>query len=217
MSYYGENIFIAARKSEPIFTFSQDDLDLQVKGKIFDEIEEVQFADSTAYALRGSLEDRIPGFLKSYEVASALMTYPTGESVEEALWRTLCWNVDNDGHCRVSPGRANGFREWLSILTSNINLETIVSGMLSQKNAFELATKQTTPLCATAKGYLAAVPCTTEAGDCIAILSGGNLPFVLRPNGGESYRLVGPCYVHGIMDGEAFPDDLEELEWLPIR
>jgi hypothetical protein len=216
MAYYGENIFTAARKSEPIFTFSQDDLDLQVKGKIFDEIEGVQFADSTTYALRNSLKDRIPGFLKSYEVASALMTYPTSESVEEALWRTLCWNLDIDGSTRASPGRANGFREWRRSLESG-DPDTIFSALFSQRNSFQLLVKPTTPLCATAKEYLAAVPCTTEEGDRIAILSGGNLPVILRPNGDDYYRLVGPCYVHGIMDGEAFPDDLEELEWLSIR
>lgn len=53
-------------------------------------------------------------------------------------------------------------------------------------------------------------------GDCITVLTGGRTPFLLRPVGGQ-YRLVGHCYVHGIMDGEAFPVDESELEWISIR
>jgi hypothetical protein len=37
-------------------------------------------------------------------------------------------------------------------------------------------------------------------------LSGGNVPFVLRPLPGpqpNTFELVGDCYVHGVMNGEA--------------
>ncbi|KAE9363163.1 hypothetical protein N431DRAFT_550864 [Stipitochalara longipes BDJ] len=217
MMHCGLSSFSAAHNSEAIFAFSLGDRELQVKGKRFDGIGKIHFADLTAYGLRGSLEDRIPGFLRSCEAGFTLTTYPTGESVEEALWRTFCWNLDNDGYSRASPERGDGFREWHRLLISNDDLAIIVSGMLSQKDAFELIINQTTPLCTTAKGFLAAVPCTTEVGDCIAILSGGNIPFVLRPTGDHYYRLVGPCYVHGIMDGEAFPEDAKDLEWFSIH
>lgn len=39
-------------------------------------------------------------------------------------------------------------------------------------------------------------------GDQVCILFGGNTPFVLRPCN-EYYQLVGECYIHGMMDGEA--------------
>ncbi|PVH78411.1 hypothetical protein DL98DRAFT_516747 [Cadophora sp. DSE1049] len=50
-----------------------------------------------------------------------------------------------------------------------------------------------------------------EVGDEVVILFGGVTPFVLRPvplrddkyKGQRSYQLVGECYVHGIMKGEA--------------
>jgi hypothetical protein len=47
------------------------------------------------------------------------------------------------------------------------------------------------------------------------VLSGSNVPFVLRPVE-DHYRLIGPCYVHGIMGGEAWPKDENELEWVSI-
>ena len=53
----------------------------------------------------------------------------------------------------------------------------------------------------TEKGYLALVPEKTEAGDTVALLKGGRMPFILRPNTG-AWRLLGPSYIHGIMDGE---------------
>ncbi|KAK5697339.1 hypothetical protein LTR97_007476 [Elasticomyces elasticus] len=52
----------------------------------------------------------------------------------------------------------------------------------------------------TAKGALGLGPALTVAGDLITVLDGGALPFVLRPEK-SSYRVVGACYVHGIMHG----------------
>lgn len=44
---------------------------------------------------------------------------------------------------------------------------------------------------------------TREArpGDIIRILFGGSVPFLLRPLA-QGYKLVGACYVHGVMKGE---------------
>lgn len=46
---------------------------------------------------------------------------------------------------------------------------------------------------------------SVQVGDNINVLYGGQWPFALRNQGGE-YRLIGVCYVHGIMDGEAVKD-----------
>jgi hypothetical protein len=54
----------------------------------------------------------------------------------------------------------------------------------------------------TAKGYFVLGPKVLEAGDVVCILFGGKMPFCLRP-WGQHYLLVGECYVHGLMDGEA--------------
>ncbi|KAK7746220.1 hypothetical protein SLS62_009436 [Diatrype stigma] len=64
----------------------------------------------------------------------------------------------------------------------------------------------------TSTGYMGLGPSSTAVGDCVYVLIGGCTPFVLR-SAGESevpsvgrrscHRLVGDCYVHGLMDGEA--------------
>ena len=55
-------------------------------------------------------------------------------------------------------------------------------------------------------GRLALLPGTAELGDKIAVLYGGKLPYILRKIG-ERWELVGECYVHGVMHGEAFKEE----------
>ena len=66
----------------------------------------------------------------------------------------------------------------------------------------------------TEKGFMGTGPLATLPGDRITILFGGDVPFLLRedPNGGTSdkksvgmspyWKLIGDCFIHGIMDGE---------------
>lgn len=54
----------------------------------------------------------------------------------------------------------------------------------------------------TKEGYYVLAPKVAEPGDQICVLFGGKSPFCLRPQG-ETYLLVGECYVHGFMNGEA--------------
>lgn len=61
----------------------------------------------------------------------------------------------------------------------------------------------------THKGYYALVPAEANPGNHIAILRGGNWPFVLYAQE-QSWKLVGECYVHGIMNGEAFDESICE-------
>ncbi|KAK5207545.1 hypothetical protein LTR72_007193 [Exophiala xenobiotica] len=66
---------------------------------------------------------------------------------------------------------------------------------------------------------LAVVPDNTRRGDFIAVLYGCSVPVVLRPAEGadaeeqREYQLIGECYVHGMMNGEALDSaDLAEDE-----
>lgn len=47
------------------------------------------------------------------------------------------------------------------------------------------------------------VPNETGEGDIIAMLSGGEMFYVLRPIATGEHRLVGDCYLQGLMRGEA--------------
>ena len=58
--------------------------------------------------------------------------------------------------------------------------------------------------CLTLNGSLGLVPRAARKGDIVGIMRGSPLPFGVRRSGrGESYLLMGQCYVHGFMEGEA--------------
>jgi hypothetical protein len=62
----------------------------------------------------------------------------------------------------------------------------------------------------TQKGFMGTGPTSLQKVDAIGILCGGVAPFALRRKLRE-YEVIGPCYVHGIMTGEAIPDDETEF------
>jgi hypothetical protein len=54
----------------------------------------------------------------------------------------------------------------------------------------------------------------TRVGDVVCVLSGGDVPFILRQVGNKGeYKLIGEYYVAGIMHGEALDMGLEEREF----
>ena len=61
----------------------------------------------------------------------------------------------------------------------------------------------------TKSGYVGVASNQPIKGDKVVLFSGGAVPFVLRKGsrksgGHDLYRLVGECYIHGIMGGEAW-------------
>lgn len=60
-------------------------------------------------------------------------------------------------------------------------------------------------------GYIGLGPPQTESdlSQSIAFIDGGNVPFLLREmGGGGDWALIGPCYLHGLMDGKAVKEML---------
>ncbi|MCJ1435515.1 hypothetical protein MMC27_004889 [Xylographa pallens] len=75
--------------------------------------------------------------------------------------------------------------------------------------------------CTTTAGYMGLVPEQAQTEDVIVVLFGGSSPFILRlregAHGGtpqeREWQLIGECYIHGIMDGEAMKaSDLDGVE-----
>jgi hypothetical protein len=55
----------------------------------------------------------------------------------------------------------------------------------------------------TSSGHYGFGPAASEENDRIVIFQGATMPMLVRP-AGESYRLLGPAVIHGIMNGEAW-------------
>jgi len=67
----------------------------------------------------------------------------------------------------------------------------------------------------TQTGRMGLVPHGAKQSDLVAVLSGGNVPIILRPHE-EYHTVVGDAYVHGIMDGEAMKL-VEEMDYIELR
>jgi hypothetical protein len=65
----------------------------------------------------------------------------------------------------------------------------------------------------TTDNCLGLAPSLAEIGDCIVLLKGMSTPAILRLRG-NMWEFIGDCYVHGIMNGEAFKDNKCKDIWL---
>jgi hypothetical protein len=79
---------------------------------------------------------------------------------------------------------------------------------LRKRSASYIAALQDTPLgwrfVITKRGYAGVVPNMAQIGDVVAIMKGGRVPFILQKSTARpwSFRLVGECYIHCMMNGE---------------
>jgi heterokaryon incompatibility protein (HET) len=65
----------------------------------------------------------------------------------------------------------------------------------------------------TQSGFIGVGPHGSKKGDHVVVIYGASVPFVLREKEEQIYHLVGQCYVHGIMQGEALKDKTREKQF----
>jgi hypothetical protein len=140
--------------------------------------------------------------------------YAAGGTLIDAFWRTLVGNylqTDIDSHTKAQAKDEQAFwRAWKNCIIDDGDKEdhcprqgVIVHGMLVMTFCRRFFI--------TKEGYLGLGPRKIQIGDEIHIVAGGNCPLVLRKASQErsiqsanpTYTLVGDCYLHGVMDGEA--------------
>jgi hypothetical protein len=138
----------------------------------------------------------------------------TSTTRDDAFWRTMVRDVylNEKETRRASPSDYLLFNQYFEMIA----FERLVSETLDWPKAEKvMATVHTATynhrFFVTEKGYFGLGNPDTQVGDQVWVLIGGKVPFVLRPvvdNDGmssfdNSFRLIGDCYLHGIMDGEA--------------
>ncbi|MCJ1250485.1 hypothetical protein MMC30_007713 [Trapelia coarctata] len=166
-------------------------------------------------------------------------TYITGERLQEAFWKTLIagWTP---GH-EVSPERRQKlYRTWLRQTRRQMYLRLLPWPLfeifLCLGMAVEMGWRMFRLCCCllfwtpkedfgemmgcfanrrlikTSKGYIGLAYDAVRVGDSIAVCQGGRLPLVVRREW-KRWRLMGDCYVHGIMLGEVFAEEKCETMW----
>ena len=68
----------------------------------------------------------------------------------------------------------------------------------------------------TSKGFLCQVLPQVQVGDVIAVFHGCEVPYILRPREWNQSQLIGGCYVHGIMYGEALEMEGAKVETINL-
>ena len=98
------------------------------------------------------------------------------------------------------------FRSWMAVPSTAYEPEDLVAGSRVQENlsfvaSFQQATRNRR-FFITEEGQMGLGPRLTRPGDLVCVLLGSQVPFVLRQVGDCSV-VVGECYCHGVMEGEA--------------
>lgn len=224
--------FAASGPGEPQWRFSHDNKQLILRGKVVDTVifkaDAMPDIGSLVVEMRNRddrelIHDSIfrnvrtaASVFRTWVDVSKWADYPTGESSKEALQRTLV--LDNPENNAIAS-TDNAFNEWydsLDLQCSSVDLVTL--SML--RNLFHnLAVLSSSKKCFfyTENCYFGTapdpLPMSMEAGDKVAIVSGLEMPLLLRPveaDGG--YKLISHAYVHGMMYGELWPDSEHELQ-----
>ena len=141
-----------------------------------------------------------------------LRRYPTGISLHEAQWRALCFNggenhepasadyshsyealkrVYNEMPAINSAGRMAEMNEslWQDVWNSDLFREPMEMNGMGRR------------FCVTQAGFCGWVHLAAREGDVVVALWGTRSLFTLRVVEG-GYRLMGDCYLHGLMEGE---------------
>ncbi|KAN0094266.1 HET domain containing protein [Hyaloscypha variabilis] len=156
---------------------------------------------------------------------------------ETAYWQTLCAGCTPNGPAATEAL----YREWYASLGPIRSLLRLHMDKYASRSIFKpigfasylratwerypefanlLAHAKGRRLARTQRGRLCLVPAEVEEGDAVVLVKGGRVPLVIRyhradQDGTHTWKLVGECYVHGLMDGEAF--DLDACRDIRLR
>ena len=131
---------------------------------------------------------------------------PSGERRFDAFWRTVITDMNSFGQKATQSEEGAQFRSWMAVPSTAYEPEELVAGSwvqeyLSFVASFQQAT-QNRRFFVTYEGHMGLGPRLTNRGDLVCVLLGSQVPFVLRQVG-DCFVLVGECYCHGVMEGEA--------------
>lgn len=238
------------------FRLSTNGAVLSIKGRILDRIDELMSFDivtqdqkekqtpETFALLKSTLEYkrrwykfcvsascRLTGRTVTEDIPfpSSQDSYPTGETLQEAFWRTLVCNKNMQGQ-KVGEEYGSYWKIVHRLYSCDDVFENmpshdeIMSMMLFEQPMDMFAEGRR--FCTTVNGRIGWVPQRASLGDFVCVFLGypvpfiirkaffreAHLPFMIRP-ATTYFQLVGECYIHGYMEGEGLnhPFDLEEI------
>jgi hypothetical protein len=129
----------------------------------------------------------------------------TGESLYEAFWRTLICNLDGNGDIPDPSVEElfECFHAW-QMITQNTrkSLESWSAERFKKQERFQRRWAlygRERRFFVSLFGLMGWATQRAQVGDHIAVIAGARCPYILRRIG-DKYELVGPAYVHGLME-----------------
>jgi hypothetical protein len=135
------------------------------------------------------------------------MIHPT---FREGFWRTLCADIQSNSE---RPA-AEKYGDMLYHILERGDKEPIGSPwdvhITPVMQSFLPCLRERRFFVAEKRQLMGIGPLTLQKDDRIGIVLGASVPFIFRPASDSSYRLLGPAYVHSIMDGQVLrhPGDI---------
>lgn len=194
--------------------YDEKDCTLTLPGRPFDIIAEL----SEPFPINDSeCETFIPVYEQWKHFISQLgapsSIYAAGDTIEQALHQTLVADSVTDEATdqtrRATAAEAHAFGEWLKGVAKAMKSGSVVQNhdlKVSREDMHVKAVLAHRRLMITASGYMGLAPAGAAAGDSVYVFNGARMPSVLRFAGRQPqdlvFKLVGPCFIQGIMDGE---------------
>lgn len=140
---------------------------------------------------------------QSISMVSPDSTYFTGENSRAAFVRTLTANnfPEYDNGSLDLIGSYEAWERWIQSEGrdgSSKDDHEILSIAFKQSSAY-----RERRFCLTDNGYMCLLPALCKKGDFVCLLWGYRVPVILRKRL-QFFELLGDCYIHGFMGGEAF-------------
>ncbi|RAK98188.1 HET domain-containing protein [Aspergillus ibericus CBS 121593] len=155
--------------------------------------------------------------------ADALCPYTRGGAVKEAFWRTMlndALETKPNEHMQLMA-EDESFFVWWRRLRDRGGVGEVYDPFQEHLRAIARSfwlPNDNRAFFTTQKGYMGFGPPDMKPGDVVAVLLGSRMPFVLRQmpatccvgDGGQGRKycsVVGYCYLHGVMNGQAVGKD----------
>ncbi|EUC38128.1 hypothetical protein COCCADRAFT_22470 [Bipolaris zeicola 26-R-13] len=213
-----QRIFMTAgpdrSRSFSAIQFGDDSRTLILRGCLFDVVSQRGwvYPSPDDIGLAGRANRPILGRWKKMAMNTLNRTYHSPHAKEDAFWRTILTDRQIEGlHFEENAG-------WIPAQRLPLDAQYIPPKTTKEEEDLLQAMEKrqlclnSRRFCITKKGHFCLLPPTASENDKICVLLGGEVPYVLRRTDYQSqgtYTMVGECYVHGIMDGEAITDILE--------
>lgn len=180
--------------------------------------------DDTGISAVGQRTLRVISYYFQYQSKiSGLSSYPTGEDLQDVTWKALVGNAIIYGGrtCSEVEMEASAMG-WLDFITRLIESSDFDNDLFITAKPYFLeldSMRRYFRFCLSENGYVGLAPKIAQLGDTVFVPLGSEVPFIIRKSDERPgcFRLVGQCYIHGMMDGEVLEQDLFPPEYIRLH